>query len=237
MKRIPLLLALLALAAVLLGSPLRAYPPSKMSALCATAKASITIDRHSVEGKLVKTGGRWEVTGGATGALVEVRIEADRWQSDSFQGTSGTWDFEQPLKFEQCGHYGLRVYVYPSVDNGGHLLHCLENDSSTPWYFDVRCNAIAEITHCDWECGDEAPDQCSGVCSGRAQEGTPPYRAFWGLNNKSYQPIAETSNGPWTQAVRCKKGEQISFKVKDLNGIGRDSPVVNLSCGAQPGAQ
>jgi hypothetical protein len=237
MQRIRLFLVLLTLAAAFHAVPLYAGlpPPSKMTALCATAKASITIDRHSVEGKLVKTGGRWEVTGSATGALVEVRVEADRWQSDTFQGTSGTWDFEQPLKFAQCGHFGLRVYVYPSVDNGGHPLHCLDNDSSTPWYFDVRCGSTAEITHCDWECGDEAPDLCTGVCIGAAHEGTPPYRAFWGLNDRDYQAIQETSGGPWTQAVRCKLGERISFRVKDLNGIGRNSDAVSVPCGAQPG--
>jgi len=241
MQRTHHLVLLSMLAVALLAAPvhagLPAPPPSKMTALCATAKGSITIDHHAVEGKLVKAGGRWDVTGGMAGALVEVRIEADRWQSDSFQGTSGTWEFEQPLRWEQCGHFALRVYLYPSANDGGHLLHCLDNDSSAPWYFDVKCGSTAEIVHCDWECGDEGPDQCTGVCTGAAHEGTPPYRAFWGVNDRDYHPIQETSNGPWTQAVRCKKGDQISFKLKDLNGIGKYSSPAQVACGEQPGKQ
>jgi hypothetical protein len=202
-------------------------------AACKTAKAAVTLDRKAVEKGVIKTAGTWEVSGGATGALVEVRVEADRWTSESFQGTKGTWDFVQAFKWEKCGHYGLRVYVYPSVDVNGHLYHCLDNDSSTPWHFDVACGAVPEILHCDWECGDREAGQCTGVCSGAASQGSPPYKPFWGVNDSNYQE-GERSAGPWTGVVHCSKGDKVTFKVRDLNGIGRAAQIAQVDCGGQP---
>jgi hypothetical protein len=207
---------------------------------CATAKSTVTVDRLAIENGVIKAGGKWEASGGASGVLIEVRIEADAWQSESFTATSGTWDFAQAFKWSKCGHFGLRVYAYPAVTVNGHLYNCLERASSAPWRFDVPCGATAEITHCEWECegeGDASAGtrKCAGVCTGSASSGTPPYRAFWGLNDRDYKPAQELSAGSWTEVVHCAGGDKVSFKVKDLNGNGRSSPVVQLACGAEPG--
>jgi hypothetical protein len=229
MKHLRTLLAITALS-VVFSVPAAADDP------CAGAKSTITVDRLAVDNGVIKTDGKWEVSGGASGVLVEVRIEADPWQSESFTATSGTWEFAQAFKWSKCGHFGLRVYAYPAVTVNGHLYNCLERASSAPWRFDVPCGAEAEITHCEWECeGNGGDRKCAGVCSGSATAGTPPYRAFWGLNDRDYKPVEEVSAGPWTGVVHCASGDKVSFKVKDLNGNGRTSPVVQLVCGAEPG--
>jgi hypothetical protein len=203
---------------------------------CAGAKSTVTVDRLAIENGVIKAGGKWEASGGASGALIEVRIEADAWQSESFAATSGTWDFAQTFKWSKCGHFGLRVYAYPAVTVNGHLYNCLERASSAPWRFDVACGASAEITHCEWECeGDGEGRKCAGVCTGSASSGVLQYRAFWGLNDRDYKPAQDLSAGPWTEVVHCAGGDKVSFKVKDLNGNGRSSPAAQLACGAEPG--
>lgn len=231
---------LLTVAAVLSSSPAPAQPaqPAQQGP-CAGVKASVTLDRQTVENGVIKAGGTWQVSGGAVGVLIEPRIEADRWQSETFTGTSGTWDFNQALKWAKCGHYGFRVYAYPSVKVNGHLYHCLDNDSSVPWRFDVPCGPQAEITHCDWECGEgEGGDQCVGTCVGSVTSGTPPYQPFWGLNDGGYEPGEKAASGPWSEVVHCRVGDprdKVSFKVRDRNGGGKMSPPALLECGREPG--
>jgi len=200
---------------------------------CKGAKASITLDRQAVEKGVIKAGGAWQVSGGAVGVLIEPRIEADRWQSESFKGTAGRWDFDQAFKWAKCGHFALRVYAYPSVNVNGHLYNCLDNDSSVPWRFDVPCGVQAEIMRCDWECSDG--DGCVGTCFGSAASGFPPYQPFWGLNDSDYKPGEMAEAGPWSEVVHCKAGDKVAFKVRDRNGGGKMSPPVFLDCGAQPG--
>jgi len=202
---------------------------------CAGAKALVTVDQAGAEGTFVNAKGTWEVSGGAVGALVEVRIDADRWQSESFKGTKGTWDFDMAMKWNKCGHYSVRVWVYPSVDVHGHLYNCLDNDNSVPWRFDVPCGAQVQITHCDWECGEGDGKQCVGTCTGSASGGLAPYRPFWGINDRDYQQGQEVSTGPWTEAVRCTLGDKVSFKVREMSGNGKIAPPVHLACGAQAG--
>jgi hypothetical protein len=204
---------------------------------CKGVKAAITLDRQAVEKGVIKAGGTWQVSGGgAAGVLIEPRIEADRWQSETFTGKSGRWDFDQAFKWAKCGHYALRVYAYPSVKVNGHLYHCLDNDSSVPWRFDVPCGAQVEITRCDWECGEgEDPGQCVGTCVGSVSAGFPPYQPLWGLNDGDYRPGEKSEAGPWSEVVHCKTGDKIAFKVRDRNGVGKTSPPAVLDCGAQPG--
>ena len=223
-----LLLALSPLAAL-------AQPPEE-DAVCKGVKASITLDRQAVEKGVIKTGGTWQVSGGAVGVLIEPRIEADRWQSETFTGTSGKWDFDQAFKWAKCGHFALRVYAYPSVKVNGHLYHCLDNDSSVPWRFDVPCGPLVEIKRCDWECGEgDAGDQCVGTCVGSVTGGTPPYQPYWGLNDNGYKPGEKAESGSWSEVVQCKNGDKIAFKVRDRNDGGKMSPPVLLDCGVQPG--
>jgi hypothetical protein len=223
---------LLGLLAAFVALPIAAQMPDP----CVGMKATITIDRKAVVNGAIKTGGKWTVSGGAVGALIEPRVEADRWQSETFRGTEGTWDFDQAFKWAKCGHYGFRVYVYPSVEVNGHLYHCLDNDSSEAWHFDVPCGPQVEITHCDWECGEGADEnRCVGTCVGSVTSGTGPYVPFWGVNNQDYKAGAATEQGPWSEVVHCAAGEKISFKVRDRNGGGKMSQPVFLECGAQAG--
>jgi hypothetical protein len=225
-----------ALILLLALSPLAALAQQPQDPVCKGAKASITLDRQTVEKGVIKTGGTWQVSGSAVGVLIEPRIEADRWQSETFTGKSGKWDFDQAFKWAKCGHFGFRVFAYPSVKVNGHLYHCLENDSSVPWRFDVPCGAMAEITRCDWECGEgEDAGQCVGTCVGSASAGFPPYQPFWGLNDGDYIPGEKAEAGPWSEVVHCKTGDKVAFKVRDRNGGGKMSPAVFVDCGAQPG--
>jgi hypothetical protein len=227
-------------ALVLSPSPASAQStPSAQSAQqdpCVGVKAAITIDQQGVEDGAIKATGTWQVSGGASGVLIEPRVDADRWQSETYPGTSGTWVFDQKYKWNKCGHYAVRVYAYPSVSMNGHLYHCLDNESSLPWRFNVPCAPKAEIMHCDWDCGEgEDGKQCAGTCVGSATEGTPPYLPFWGLNDRDYKPGEQASMGPWTEVVRCAPGDKVSFKVRHLGGTGKGSQAVFLACGAEAG--
>lgn len=204
--------------------------------LCKQAKSAVTVDRLTIEDGIVKASGTWQVSGNAVGALVEYRIDADRWASETHMGSKGTWEFSEALKWEKCGHYAFRVYAYPGVNLRGNPFHCLDNESSAPWRVDLPCGALAQIQACAWECGEGDGNQCVGSCTGVATSGVPPYAAAWGVNDRDYKTMEGVSPGPWTQVVQCAPGEKISFKVRDRNGRGRLSPPAELACGTQPKA-
>jgi hypothetical protein len=223
-----------ALAAVALAaSPLGSSPLWAAGGSCSGVKALATVDQAGAEGENIKANGTWQVSGGAVGALVDIRLDADLWQSETYKGTQGTWDFNQVMKWNKCGHYSVRVWVYPSVDLNGHLYHCLDNSNSVPWRFDVPCGAQVEITRCDWECGEGTAKQCDGTCTGSASGGMLPYRPFWGVDDKAYQEGPEVSPGPFTGAIRCTIGQRVSFKVREQNG--KISHPAFLACGAAAG--
>jgi hypothetical protein len=226
--RIPALLVALSL------SPLHPVLAQAAQDACGGAKANVTIDQVKVDGDVIKANGTWAVTG-AAGALVEVRIDADRWQSESFKGAKGTWTFDQKMKWQKCGHYSVRVWAYPSVDAKGRLYNCLEKDTSTPWRFDIPCSAKSAISHCDWECGEGDGNLCVGTCVGTAAGGVTPYTAaYWGVDDANYQETAGASEGPWTGVVQCAPGQKVSFKVREQTG--KLTRPAQLACGAQPDA-
>jgi len=46
---------------------------------------------YNKDGQVVASG-TWEVSGGATGAMLEFRIDNERYQAETRTGTSGTWE-------------------------------------------------------------------------------------------------------------------------------------------------
>lgn len=214
---------------VLLGclaaAPARAQDP------CSAATASVTITGLELGERAISSEGTWQAGGGAAGVLLEYRVDSDRMHMESRSGASGSWDLGR-IALRECGRHTLRVYAYPSVQEGQRLVHCVRQGTSTPRQFEISCTPVAEIVDCQWECsGGEAP-RCSGICAAEASGGRPNYLPFWGLNGEGWQASSERpSKGPWSHPVTCAPGQRISFKVRDRNGQGLFSAVDELGCG------
>jgi hypothetical protein len=207
--------------------------PALADDLCSTATAAVTIADLAVGESSIDAKGTWQAGGGAAGILLEYRIDSDRMQIESQSGASGSWEIARMEPNDgRCGRHTLRVYVYPSVQDGARQLHCLARGSSAPRQFEISCAPIAEIVDCQWECtGGDSP-QCTGICSASARKGRLGYVPFWGVNGVGWQQGGgEPSGGPWTHPVACAVGQRISFKVRDRDGRGLWSEVDEIGCG------
>jgi hypothetical protein len=216
---------------ILLGC--MAAAPALAQDLCSAATASVTITGLEVGETSIAAKGTWQVGGGAVGILLDYRIDNGRGQMESRAGASGSWDIARMEPGDKkCGRHTLRVYAYPSVQDGAKQLHCVAQGSSEPRQFEISCTPKAEIADCQWECSGGETPQCSGNCSAGARLGRPGYLPFWGLNGEGWQQGAEVpSEGPWSHPVTCAPGQRISFKVRDRNGRGLWSEVDEIGCG------
>lgn len=207
--------------------------PALAEDLCSTATASVTITDLAVGEDTIDAKGTWHVGGGASGVLLEYRTDSDRMRSESHSGASGSWDITRMKPFEErCGRHTLRVFAYPSVQDGARQLNCLARVTSVPRQFEISCAPIAEIVDCQWECSGGNDGQCTGICTAEARRGKLSYDPFWGVNGEDWQKGAELpSEGPWTYPVACAPGQRISFKVRDRDGRGLWSEVDEIGCG------
>ena len=199
---------------------------------CSTATAAVTITDLQVGENTIDAKGTWQVEG-AAGVLLEYRIDSDRMQSESRSGAAGSWDLTLARPgYLRCGPHTLRVIVFPSVQAGARLLHCLSRDTSTPRRFEVSCAPIAEILDCQWHCTGGEDAECTGVCTAEARRGRVTYVPFWGVDGAGWQQVGEGhSKGPWTFPVACVPGQKISFKVRDRDEDGPWSEVDEIGCG------
>lgn len=221
MKKLAILLFLLSMPAAAVAAE-----------VCASAGAEVSIREVSVQEGVLKAAGTWTAQG-ASGVLLEYRIDSDRMQTESRAGASGTWEYAEPVeKIPRCGRHTLRVFVFPSVTDGPRLSHCLERSQSDPRSFEVSCAPVASLGLCDWECVDEPEPRCAGICSGSARRGSLQKVASWGLNGTNFEEIKErTPEGGWTFQVTCSPGDKVSFKVRDLGGSRETSNVAERLCG------
>jgi hypothetical protein len=197
---------------------------------CSTATAAVTIDDLTVEEDVVTARGTWQAGGGASGVLLEYRVNNDRLRAETRSGTSGSWSVvRMDPQEEGCGQRALRMFVFPSVQDGERQLHCLKRSSSTPRHFEISCAPIAEIVDCTWKCSGGNDGSCTGACAATARRGTPGYVPYWGVNGEGWQNAEAAAEGPWSQPVTCKIGERISFKVRDRRS--RWSNVDEMGCG------
>lgn len=118
------------------------------------------------------------------------------------------------------------------VKEGNRLVHCLGRGESAVKPFTVSCAPKARIDSCTWDCPVDDRSGCSGICNASASGGAPGLVAFQAINDKDYKIIEGPDGGPWTWAFTCKMGERMSFKVRDQQGIGAVSNVVEILCGA-----
>lgn len=202
---------------------------------CTGARAAVEISGVTVDEMIVKSQGTWRAEGSAVGVMLEYRLDSDRAQSETRTTATGPWSFtfDYSNEFKKCGRHTLRVYAFPVVKDGDRLVHCLGQGQSTPSPFSIACEARVKIEHCDWECSDQEPPGCTGICTGSARSGgAPGLVAFQGLNDKDYKTVEGPPTGPWSWSVICNAGERVSFKVRDQLGIGAWSNVAERLCGA-----
>ncbi|HBL27784.1 MAG TPA: hypothetical protein DD490_13180 [Acidobacteria bacterium] len=213
-------------AAFLLASPAEAEDRCPAT----TAEGAVTQIDYK-DGHVVGSG-TWAVGGGATGALLEFRVDNDRLAAETRTGTSGTWSIVE--SFAKCDRplHALRVLVIPSVGAGeGSLRHCLgQQVRSEPLQFQFHCGARVTIEHCTWECEEGA---CAGLCAVSATGGRLPYLLFRGTGEPDDPQAGDSSQGTWTVPVTCKQGETVAFTVHDNFGRGRPSPPAARACGEE----
>lgn len=219
----------------ILVAGMTAIPPSAATEqdLCSTATAAVTVGELAVEESFVDAKGSWQAGGGASGVMLEYRIDQDRFESETWLGAAGAWSVvRMKAKDQRCGRHTLRVYAYPSVQDGGRQLHCLGRATSAARQFEISCAPIAEIVDCQWECSGGQVPHCNGICTATASRGKLSYVPFWGTDGEEWQQGTEaTAAGPWNQVVACSPGQRISFKVRDRDGRGLWSNVDEIGCG------
>jgi hypothetical protein len=182
----------------------------------------------------LQAAGTWRVEGTEAGAMIEMRLDSDRMASETRSGGSGPWSFsfDYTGAFRKCGRHTLRVYAFPVVKDGGRLVHCLGRGESSAKVFNISCAPKAQIEHCEWECSDEEPAGCAGVCAASAKGGGPGLVGFQALNGQGYKVVDGPEGGPWSWPVACRAGDRVTFKVRDLQGTGGSSNVAEILCGA-----
>jgi len=211
-----------------------AVPVPPPTGLCARAGAVVTLPSVSHAGGKLQASGTWQASGGAKGLLLEVRIDADRDQAESWSGAAGKWDVA--MDYKECGSHLLEVYVYPTVVEGGREVHCLAGGSSARANFTVNCTPRAELQCDGWKCAD---GRCTGTCIGKGMNGRWGYAPFFGVIGANGAAgvsgadwkYLDASPGPWTQEITCAPGDRVAFKVRDRLGAGAFSPVVEQPCG------
>lgn len=209
--------------------------PAVAADLCPTANASATIADLKVNELSVTAKGSWQSGGSAAGIILEYRFDSDRLQTEGQSGPSGSWNMTQDISGYGCANHTLRVTAVPYVMDGVRQIHCLNHTTYVKQTFAISCAPTAEIVDCQWECtgrqpGDNQP-HCTGTCTGAARRGKLTYLPYWGVNGEAWQPAEAPGEGPFTQAVSCVPGQKISFKVRDRDGRGYWSDVVELGCG------
>jgi hypothetical protein len=203
--------------------------------LCPATDAHGAVTELAYKNGEVIASGTWEVSGRATGAILEFRIDNNLLQSEARTGTSGTWSIVQG--FNTCDRplHALRVLVYPSVSGGeGRQRVCLKRfRRSELRQFEFLCGAQLEIDHCTWECEAGDAPHCAGLCAATATGGKLPYLLFQGTGDKKDPQVGDSSDGSWNVQVACKRGEKVSFFTRDSYGRGRPSPPVERTCGEE----
>jgi hypothetical protein len=207
---------------------------AKAEDLCPATEAKGAVTRIAYKDGQVVASGTWEVSGGATGALLEFRFDNDRLQAETRTGTSGTWSIVQ--RFSLCDRplHALRVLVYPAVPGGeGRVSHCLDRfGRSDAAQFQFPCGTQLGIDHCVWECEEGDAPGCVGTCSGSASGGKLPYVLYLGVGGPpAEQKVGDSPEGTWNLQITCKKGEKLSFVARDNYGRGKPSVPAERLCG------
>jgi hypothetical protein len=202
--------------------------PALASDLCLSAAGSVTMTELTTDEDMLQSKGTWQVSGSAAGALIEYKIDSDRYQSETQLGASGSWAITQKVD-RRCGRHTLRAWVFPFVLVDKRQVHCLEQATFARQDFEVSCAPVAEILDCQWHCTGGNDGQCTGTCTGNARRGTPGYVPSWGVNGEGWSTAEAPPSGPWSQAVTCRPGQRISFKVRDRKS--RWSEVDEIGCG------
>ena len=205
--------------------------PAAAADLCPTATAAATIADLKVNEFRVDAKGSWQSGGSAAGIILEYRFDSDRLQTEGQPGPSGTWSMTQDISGYGCANHTLRVTAVPYVMDGTRQIHCLNHTTYVKQTFAISCAPVAEIVDCQWECTGGKEPHCTGTCTGAARRGKLTYLPYWGVNGEAWQPAEAPGEGPFTQAVSCVPGQKISFKVRDRDGRGYWSDVVELGCG------
>lgn len=196
---------------------------------CKTVDSGVTVDEVLVDGDVVTARGTYSVKNGE-GALIEYRIEGDRYEAEFHPGTSGTWSFDRP--HQSCDHHALRVFVYPALrDAHGFSTICLTSGTSERGQYDIPCNPRARIDGCTWSCGEGSAAACKGTCSTSAVAGAAAYIPFYGVEGVWESEPGGGSGTSWSRELSCRRGQEILFRVSDRYGVW--SPVVRARCGGE----
>jgi hypothetical protein len=196
---------------------------------CAAATAAVqVVGKVTAEGSIAHASGTWQSSGGATGAMIELRIDSDRLQAEWQAGKEGTWDMTQAAA-GGCGRHTLRVFAYPTVARGAAQVECLERGSSAAQNFQVSCAPAVESLSCTWDCSAGAT--CTGTCTGAGIGGRAPYRVVWSVAGAERPGPTEPGHGPWAEAFTCAPGAPIVFKVRNAFGAAEWSKPAEVKCG------
>ncbi len=204
-------------------------PDSVKRPECEKVDSAVTVDEVWANEDVVTAKGTYSVKNG-DGALIEFRIEGDRYEAQYHPGASGTWTFDHPN--QACGHHAARVFVYPSIhDAKGFSMLCLPQGVTERGQYDIPCNPRARVDSCAWSCGEGAAAACTAKCSVSAAAGYPPYLPYYGLDGVWESEAGGPATSAWEHEFACRRGQEVFLRVKDRTGVW--SPVVKVRCGGE----
>ncbi len=192
---------------------------------CDQATAGATVARGGMVGGEVVANGTWESGGGATGVLLEYRIDSDRYFAETRLGSRGEWAARFP--YELCGDHRLRVFAFPLVGAGEHRTVCLGASRSAVAPFQNHCGTVPSFA-CEWRCEGA---ECTGSCSAAVSGGEGPFTLMVNSGRSGFREAAPAGPGPFEFEVRCRAGDAVRLRARGGAANRGFSPAVELKCG------
>jgi hypothetical protein len=179
---------------------------------CPEAAVTAALSAAQHDGGDLHLSGRFTAGGTAAGALVEYRVDSDRYRAETRAGKEGA--LESVFPFKLCGDHVARLAVYPLVADGDRQAICLARSAQAVARFNVSCGAELRFGDCRWQC-DEASGACTGSCVATVR-GEGDFKVVMSVAQAAFQPVGEAGPGPFHIALSCRAGESIRLRARSL---------------------
>ncbi len=192
------------------GAFATAVEPEGRGCLEASVTTALISATHTDGQLYVK--GLFTASGNAVGALVECRVDSDRYSAETRQGREGA--LESVFPFALCGDHVARFSVFPLVAEGDRQVVCLERSAQAKAEFNVPCGAEIKFGRCQWQCDDAG--SCTGSCVATVQGEGGDFLVVASVAQAPFRTVGPAGPGPFSVALSCRSGEKIRLRARTL---------------------
>lgn len=177
---------------------------------CPEASVTAELTSASQAGDTLQVRGRISSAGTTTGALVEYRVDSDRYRSEILQIREGP--IESAFPFKLCGDHVAQLWIYPLVTDGGRQAVCLGRSAQVKATFNSPCGAEALFDSCEWRC-DQAKN-CNGTCQVSVHGEAGSFLLMSSVAESPFRPVGPAGPGPFKLALSCRAGAEITVRAR-----------------------